>query len=184
MPASKNSPNRPMSKKNDLALQSAMRTIMGSQGLKAMRTIMDSPGLKAMREFMDSPASKVMHNPVDMPTQRAMRTIIDSPGLGATYEAALVNQRAMLEAARVNQWMSRLGDTNNNMLLAQMPKASAILEQNERIRYATASMASTLAGVDHPRLSGIFDLNAHLSDATEATRLKLAMLAGAGDVLG
>ena len=122
---------------------------------------------------MDSLEYKATRGLIDLPEHKATRGFMDSP-----------TQRAMSEAARVNQWMSRLGDKSTNMLLALMPRRTPILEDGSLIRYASASMASSIAEIDYQRLSGILGLNVHLSDTMEATRLKLATLAGSGDVLG
>jgi hypothetical protein len=156
----------------DSPTQSAMREFMDSPTQRAMREFMDSPTQRAIREFMDSPTQRAIREFMDSPTQRAMREFMDSP-----------TQKAIREAARVNQWASQLGDKSTDMLLALMPTRSPILEEAERIRSAAASMLSKSAAVDHPSLTNL-GLNAHLSADMEATRLKLATLAGSGDVLG
>ncbi len=165
--------------------QKAIREFMDLPTQRAIRELMDLPTQKAIRELVDSPTQKAIRELMDLPTQTAIRELMDSPPQKAMRELMdLPTQKTIREAARVNHWASQLGDKSTDMLLALMPTRSPILEEAERIRSAAASMLSTSAAVDHPSLIGNLGLNAHLSADMVSTRLKLATLAGSGDVLG
>jgi hypothetical protein len=168
----------------DSPTQKAIRDFMDSPAQKAIRDFMDSPTQKAIRDFMDSPTQKAIRDFTDSPAQKAIRDFMDSPTQKAIHDFMdSPIQRAIREAARVNQWASRLGDKGTNALLALIPIQSPMLEEAERIRYTAANILSTTTSVDHGRLSSVLGISAHLSANLEATRLKLATLAGSGDVL-
>jgi hypothetical protein len=174
---------------------------------RLMQETVDSPTRKVVRELLDSPANKAMRelhgsvgSGIGAETINAYRRFAATGAiLGSLADQfADVGKRCSLldksvltsltgplaEAARVNQWASRLADTGVMEFAALMPARSPIMEEVERIQRAATSMLGASAEVDRLRLIATLGLEARRSAEMEATRIKLSALAGAGDVLG
>jgi hypothetical protein len=195
--------NKAMRELMDSPANKAMRELMDSPANKAMRELMDSPVNKATRELMDSPANKAMcalRGPVGSgigaetinaygkfaATGAILGSLADQfSEVGKRHSLLDKNVLASLtgplaEAARANQWATRLAGTG----VMEFAVWSPIMEEVERIHGAATSMLDASAEVDRLRLTATLGLEARRSAEMEVTRLKLSALAGAGDVLG